>query len=149
MPHIDEHRNGSRFSVLGSSPPGPPAPELLPADPLAALSDGLVAFRFQGLWLSFRGFSSVSRIALVCLQVFWRESSVFCKAGQHAWAELFIIVEGKHKAHPGRSSVLRDPAIRLIRRPVRKRAAKRGVLFWPLAYAAAANAIGVQVGATS
>jgi hypothetical protein len=74
---------------------------------------------------------------------------VFCKAGQHAWAELFIIVEGIHKAHPGRSSVLRDPAIRLIRRPVRKRAAKRGVLFWPLAYAAAANAIGVQVGATS
>jgi hypothetical protein len=92
MPHIDEHRSSSRFSVLARprSPGAPalpqirdavalidqpfdhqhhqrqrrqPAPELLPADPLAALSAGLVAFRFKGCGLAFEDFKRVAHCA--------------------------------------------------------------------------------------
>jgi hypothetical protein len=40
------------------------------------------------------------RSALVRLQILWRESSMFRKASKYAWAEFFIIVEGKHDICP-------------------------------------------------
>ena len=39
-------------------------------------------------------------VALAGLQILWRESGVFRKAGKYARAKLFIIVEGKHDICP-------------------------------------------------
>jgi len=38
--------------------------------------------------------------ALACLQIVWRESGVFRKAGKYARDKRFIIVEGKHDICP-------------------------------------------------
>jgi hypothetical protein len=45
-----------------------------------------------------RGLSG--RVTLVRLQILWRESGVFRKAGKYTRAEFFIIVERKHDIRP-------------------------------------------------